>query len=228
MVHSGNRILGVFAKEPRPGQVKTRLAAETSADWAAKVAAAFLQDLLDRLTTVAATRVLAFTPASARTFFAELIRDRFLLTAQSEGDLGQRMAAFFAQQLATGAERVVLLGTDSPTVPLRLIEQAFDELERADVVIGPATDGGYYLLGCTGRVPPIFRGIAWGGSRVLLDTIALLDEGASRVAVLPPWYDVDTLSDWWALRGHLAALRRAGIDPGLPHTERIPSPPSPR
>jgi rSAM/selenodomain-associated transferase 1 len=220
MTPSGERVLGVFAKEPRPGQVKTRLAADTSAEWAARVALAFLQDLLDRLTAVNATRVLAFTPTSAHSFFAELVRSRFLLTPQSESDLGQRMAAFFTQQFANGAERVVLLGTDSPTVPLAFLEQTFEELEHTDVVIGPATDGGYYLIGCTGQAAPIFEGIAWGGNRVLLDTIARLDV-RTGLSVLPPWYDVDTLADWWALRGHLAALRRAGIDPGIPHTEQI-------
>src|SRR5262249_48797207 len=122
---------------------------------------------------------------------------------------------------------IVLLGTDSPTVPLGFIEQAFDELTRADVVLGPATDGGYYLIGCARLVPPIFERVTWGSSRVLLDTITRLTQFDGRVALLPPWYDVDTLSDWWALRGHLAALRRAGIDPGVPHTERLPTPPQP-
>ena len=107
--------------------------------------------------------------------------------------------------------------TDSPTLPPAFVEQAFAELERADVVLGPATDGGYYLLGCR-RLPPIFDGIAWSGSRVLAETVARLSDPAWRLAVLPPWYDVDTPDDWQMLRGHLAALLRAGVDPDLPHT----------
>jgi glycosyltransferase A (GT-A) superfamily protein (DUF2064 family) len=154
--------LGVFAKHPVPGAVKTRLAAEPSSEF-----------------------------------------------PQREGDLGQRMAAFFAEQFVAGADRVVLIGTDSPTLGRSLIERAFHELNSVDVVLGPATDGGYYLIGCAGRVPPLFGGIAWGSSRVLQETIACLP-ASYRLALLPPWYDVDTLDDWRALCGHLAALRRAG------------------
>jgi hypothetical protein len=128
------------------------------------------------------------------------------------------MAAFLDEQLRAGAETVVLLGSDSPTLPLELVRQAFKELDRADVVLGPATDGGYYLLGCARRLPPIFNGIPWGSCRVLAETVARLSDPTWRLAVLPPWYDVDTLEDWWALCGHLAALRRAGLDPGVPRT----------
>jgi glycosyltransferase A (GT-A) superfamily protein (DUF2064 family) len=89
------------------------------------------------------------------------------------------------------------------------------------VVLGPATDGGYYLLGCGPKVPPIFDGIAWGRATVLRETIARLSAPSWRVALLPPWYDVDTAEDWAMLRGHLAALRRAGIAPLTPHTESL-------
>jgi rSAM/selenodomain-associated transferase 1 len=215
------RTLGVFAKRPTPGAVKTRLAAESSPGWAAAVAAAFLQDTLARLATVAARRVLAFSPPDSCPYFADLVRGEFDLAPQSDGDLGARMSAFFRTQLAGGAAAVVLVGTDSPSLPLALVEQAFDELRGADLVLGPAADGGYYLIGCARWLPAAFEGVAWGGPRVLLETVARLPEGV-RLAVLPPWYDVDTLADWLALRGHLAALRRAGLDPDLPHTERLP------
>jgi rSAM/selenodomain-associated transferase 1 len=218
------RVLGLFAKQPLPGQVKTRLAAAISPAGAARVARAFLDDLLDRLTVVAAQRLLAFAPPEAESFFASLARGRFALTPQAGGDLGRRLAAFFADQIRAGAERTVVLGTDSPTLPLDHVEQAFRELEHADVVLGPATDGGYYLVGCARRLPPIFDGIAWGTPRVLADTVARLAAPHWRLALLPPWYDVDTLDDWQALRGHLAALRRAGLDPGVPHTEALPPP----
>ncbi len=104
------------------------------------------------------------------------------------------------------------------------MDLAFAALEHADVALGPAADGGYYLIGCRRTVPPIFDGIAWGGPRVLLDTIAHLPESFS-LAMLPLWHDVDTLADWFALRGYLAAQRRAGLDPNVLHTERLPFPP---
>jgi len=101
------------------------------------------------------------------------------------------------------------------------VQQAFPLLDHADVVLGPATDGGYYLLGAARRVPPIFAGLPWGTSRVLSETTAKLAESSSRLALLPPWYDVDTLADWQMLVGHVAAMRRAGVEPGIPHTEKF-------
>src|SRR5688572_1101078 len=108
-----DRVLGLFAKEPVPGRVKTRLGPP---EWAARVAEAFLLDLLDRFATIDADLVLAFSPPGALPYFRRVTGDHVTLIPQTDGDLGQRMASFFAGQLAVGARRVVLLGTDSPTV----------------------------------------------------------------------------------------------------------------
>jgi rSAM/selenodomain-associated transferase 1 len=214
------RVLGLFAKHPAPSQVKTRLAAATSPEWAAQVAAAFLADLLGLLPSINARRIVAFSPADARPYFAAASR-HFELVPQGDGDLGCRLERFFVAQLAAGAEAVIVVGADSPTLPLAFIEQAFDRLSSSDVVLGPATDGGYYLLGCARRVPPIFDNIHWSGSTVLAETIVRLAGVSCRLSLLPPWYDVDTVDDWRMLCGHVAALRRAGIDPGVPHTEAL-------
>lgn len=214
-------MLGLFAKEPRTGRVKTRLAAETGADWAARVAEAFLLDTLERLAAVAADRVLAFTPPTAAGYFAEVCRARFRVLPQTSGDLGHRMAAFFADRFRAGAGAVVLLGTDSPTLPITFIMQAFQELEKVDVVIGPSTDGGYYLVGCARLLPALFQGIRWSTSQVLADTIATVRDRNWSLGLLPPWYDIDTLDDWRMLQGHVLAQRQAGLDPCVPHTERL-------
>jgi rSAM/selenodomain-associated transferase 1 len=218
-VPPARRTLGLFAKWPAAGAAKTRLAPGDPA-FGVRVARAFLLDALDRLTGVEARRVLAFAPPGAEADFAAVAAGRFALVPQSDGDLGHRLSSFFTHEFATGAAAVVAVGADSPTLPVAFVEQAFAELGRADVVLGPAADGGYYLLGCR-RLPPVFEGIAWGGSRVLADTVARLADRAWRVAVLPPWYDVDTPDDWTMLCGHVAALRRAGVDPGVPHTEAL-------
>ncbi len=215
------RVLGLFAKHPVGGLVKTRLAAATSAEWSARVAAAFLEDQLDRLSKTECRRVIVFAPSDAEPFFVDRAHGRFELTPQVEGDLGQRMATFLESQFATSASAVVLLGTDSPTMPLEFIDRAFHLLNHHDVVLGPAFDGGYYLLGCSRGVPPIFERIAWGTSTVLSETISRLAGSSRRLALLPPWYDVDTRDDWHMLCGHLAALRLAGVDPGLPRTELL-------
>ena len=104
---------------------------------------------------------------------------------------------------------------------MEYVERAFAELEHVDAVLGPATDGGYYLVGCGPARPPLFEGVAWGGASVLADTIKGLSDPQWRLSLLPPWYDVDAPADWAMLRGHLAALRRAGVDPDTPHTEAL-------
>jgi uncharacterized protein len=216
VVPTADRVLGLFAKEPVPGRVKTRLTSDPAR--AARVAEAFLLDLLDRFRAVEARLILAYSPPTALPYFRQIIDGRIALLPQVDGDLGRRMAAFFTTQLAAGASRVVLLGTDSPTVPLDHIEQAFAALAEADLVLGPATDGGYYLVGCARRVPPVFDGVAWGTADVLRQTVDRLADPGYRLALLPPWYDVDTPDDYRFLRAHLAALVRSGVDPGLPRT----------
>jgi rSAM/selenodomain-associated transferase 1 len=213
------RVLGLFAKWPEPGAAKTRLG--TGPDWGARVARAFLLDTLSRLAAVDARRVLVFAPHEREGDFAALTQGRFELTPQSEGDLGQRLCDFFTRQIEGGARAVAAVGADSPTRPIAYVTKAFDELGHADVVLGPATDGGYYLVGCGRRLPPLFEHVRWSTGHVLADTVARLDDPRWRVAVLPPWYDVDTPGDWTLLVGHVAALRRAGADPGVPHTETL-------
>jgi len=214
-------ILGIMAKWPRPGEVKTRLAAVTSPQWAADLAYACLQDTLERLAVVEARRVVVFAPRSAQDDFARLAADRFELWPQADGDLGQRMQAWFATCLSNGAQRSVLLGADSPSLPLDFVRSAFTRLLQHDVVLGPATDGGYYLIGCAGRVPPIFEGIVWSTSSVLAETVAKIQHAGLSLALLPPWYDVDTLDDCQMLRGHLTAQRLAGMDHGASHVEAL-------
>jgi rSAM/selenodomain-associated transferase 1 len=214
-------VLCVFAKAPRPGIVKTRLAAALGPDRAAAVARAFFLDTIERLSYLDLRRVVAFAPADAEVEFASLVDSRFALTSQGDGDLGQRMQRVLISELKDGGDAVVFIGADSPTLPVAFVEEAFAKLTQHDVVLGPATDGGYYLLGCGPSVPPIFDGIAWGSATVLSETIARLAAPSWRVALLPPWYDVDTPEDWEMLRGHLGALRRAGVATQTPHTEKL-------
>jgi rSAM/selenodomain-associated transferase 1 len=216
-----HRVLGLFAKQPVPGQVKTRLAAAATPAWASTVAEGFLLDVMDRVAACDAERLLVYTPNESGLYFSFIARHRFVCVPQCPGHLGHRMQRFIRGQLDAGAQSVVIVGTDSPTLPLSFVEHAFDALEQANLVLGPATDGGYYLVGCNRRLPPIFDDIAWSSPTVLAETVARVADPSWRLALLPPWYDVDTLEDWRMLCGHLAALRRAGIDPGVPRTEYL-------
>jgi rSAM/selenodomain-associated transferase 1 len=217
--HTYDRALGLFARRPDPGAAKTRL--RVGPEGGARVARAFLLDALTRFSVIDARRFVAFTPADAAEEFADMAAGRWTPVAQGDGDLGRRMATFIADRLAEGAEAVVLVGADSPTLPPAYVEQTFAELRTTDVVLGPATDGGYYLIGCGRRIPPVFDGVDWGTDRVLAQTVARLTDASWRLALLPAWYDVDTPAAWAMLCGHLAAMRRAGMDPRAQHTEAL-------
>lgn len=215
--------LGMFVKLPVVGRVKTRLAESLGPDRATAVYAAFVRDLVGRSRRLANRRVMCFTPATgdAREFFARLSGDDYELWPQPETDLGRRMASFFCDHLREPDDRVVLIGSDSPTLPREFVERAFVMLGEADIVLGPATDGGFYLVGMRGRCWPIFDGIAWSTPIVLADTIDRVRQAGATLALLPPWYDVDTEADFHLLRGHVAGLIHAGQADDLPATIRV-------
>jgi hypothetical protein len=127
---------------------------------------------------------------------------------QAPGDLGARLSGFFEGAFRLQARRVVVLGSDSPTLPLEIVDDAFEELARTDVTLGPAADGGYYLLGCRLFLPDLFRGISWGSELVLRQTREAIDRLGHRYRLLPPWYDVDLPRDVERLREEIGFLGR--------------------
>ena len=219
-------VLGILARRPDPGLVKTRLADSLGDEGAAAAHEAMLLDLAEiwgssSVLADGGRRVLAYSPADAGPWFDERVASTWSLVPQGDGDLGTRMRAFFDGEFADGAERVVLIGSDAPTLDPSLVVSAFLCLEGRDLVLGPAADGGYYLVGCRGLTAPIFEGVDWGSEQVLSQTIGRLQGMSTTLSVLPPWYDVDRPEDWRALRGHIAAMRRAGLDPRLPRVEAL-------
>ncbi|CAN5904652.1 TIGR04282 family arsenosugar biosynthesis glycosyltransferase [soil metagenome] len=219
-------VLGIFGKQPVPGQVKTRLAAEFGEAFAAEAHEAMLFDLLDawgsdRFLAPGGRRVLVYDPEDAGHWFDQRVPSAFALQPQSQGDLGQRMRAFLEGEFEAGASKVVLIGSDSPTLDPSIVISAFLCMDQKDIVLGPSTDGGYYLVGCRSPVPPIFEGMDWSTSSVFDQTLDHLQDPSRSLAVLPPWYDVDTPADWRLLAGHIRALRRSGMDPGLPRVETL-------
>lgn len=203
-------ILGLFAKWPTPGTVKTRLARDSSPEFACQVASAFLADSILQFEITGVRRILAVAPASEQEQFKALVGERWEVTPQIDGDLGTRLSHFFAEAFREGAERVVVIGTDSPTLPPEYLERAFQELTEHDVVIGPATDGGYYLIGLNQPSPNLFDGICWSTSNVLQQTVDRL--GSMSLHLLPPWFDVDTIDDWAMFCGYVKAMHHAGLD----------------
>jgi len=197
---------GMFVKAPEPGRVKTRLAASIGSVKAAGLYRAFLSDLIERFRRTGDRRVLAYSPNDdvTRDIFGQYSLDDYELWPQTDSDLGTRMLMFFE---AFGPEPIVLIGSDSPTLPANFPTLAFKMLQHHDVVLGPATDGGLYLIGLNQqrRAWPIFEDIDWSTARVLDQVMRRLIDLDARVETLPPWYDIDDPTDLAFLRGHLAA-----------------------
>lgn len=207
------RVLGLMAKFWEPGAVKTRLAARIGAERAALVQRSLLRALTERLADCGDRRFVVYSPAERREDFAELAGPAWDLVPQATGDLGARMADFFEGHLAstspTSPPRVVLLGADSPNLPLARVEAAWDALTEADVVLGPSDDGGYYLVGLARHLPPIFADMPWSTAEVWPRTIVRLEQAGARYRTLEPWYDVD---EWDELERLRDELRQPGAE----------------
>ena len=205
----------LFAKKPTPGAVKTRLQSQLSAAEAARLYEALLLDCATALHATAATaKVVAFAPAHAEDALHTLLAPIgvFEYVPQIEADLGQRLEGLMQWAFAQGAERVVIVGSDSPSLPAAYIDEGLAILREKEVVLGPSTDGGYYLVGRRKGASRIFQDVAWSTGMVLEQTLARL--GTQTLGLLPPWYDVDTPAEAGFLKVHLEALARAGSTQG--------------
>ena len=186
--------LAVIAKEPVAGLAKTRLLPALGEEGAARAAAAMLADTLAAVRSVGVDPWLCFTPAEARERLGRLAPG-FRLLAQPPGDLGDRLAACLADLLAAGADRVAIVGADTPHVPITSYRRAFALLEQADVVLGPALDGGYYLVAAKASRPELFVGVPMGTEVVLTETLTRATRGGLLVALLSPLRDLDRVED---------------------------------
>lgn len=222
-----NPCLIVFAKNPIPNQVKTRLLPEISPDRAASLYRAFLTDWCETLSQLSnIDLVIAYTPPESRSDLQALIGNDVTYMPQIGGDLGARLT--FATQWASenGYEKILLVGSDSPTLPLSFISQAVAGLDARDIVIGPSMDGGYYLIGFSTEnlneiVPSIFEEIAWSTPKVFQQTVERIQIMNATLKLLPPWYDVDTPQDLVFLHAHLSAMRLADETVQTVRTENL-------
>jgi glycosyltransferase A (GT-A) superfamily protein (DUF2064 family) len=219
-------VLGIFGQKPEAGPAHSRWRADWGPDVAAEIHDAMLFDTLEtwsRESTLApgGRRVLVYAPADAGQWFDPQVPKVLAMQPQVDGSLADRLEAFFAGEIEDGASRVVVISADSPTLDPSIVVSAFLCLEGRDVVLGPATDGGCYLVGAKGSVPPIFAGIDWYAPGCLWSVLDRLEDTGCSLASLPPWYRVAEPADARMLAAHIRALRRSGLNPGLPRLERL-------
>ena len=205
-LQSAKSALVIFAKAPIPGEVKTRLCPPLTPDEAATLHGSFVLDMLERTTLAAATlqlhfhRYLACAPSSELVFF-KIMEERqgVRLLDQVGEDLGQRMHHTSVALFAKGYTQVIIVGTDVPTLPLSVYQEALAILDRSDVALGPALDGGYYLIGLKQPAEQLFTGVPWSTDQVLAVTQHKANDLGVSVELTTAWRDMDTIADLQSL-----------------------------
>ncbi len=245
MPHYHSDHLVIFTRYPEPGKTKTRMIPALGATGAAQLQRQMTEHTLRQVSALvqddtcstqvsqrphgsgSTDRSSSGAPSAAIWFSGgtpDLMREwlgaGWHYQVQPDGDLGTRIVAALQAAFDQGAEGVVVIGIDCPGIDKRLLTQAFNALQQHDLVLGPATDGGYYLIGLRRLVPELFVGISWGTATVLETTLAIAHTLALGVAQLEPLTDVDYVADlpiWQAVQQQLISV----IIPVLDEAENI-------
>lgn len=192
-------LLLVFVKNPQPGRVKTRLAATVGDQEALRIYLKLLERTRAITLPLSADKMVCYTPEVVANDLWD--NEYYQKTKQSEGDLGERMQLAFAQGFAQGYQHICIIGSDCYELSSAVIEQAFEQLATNDVVIGPSTDGGYYLLGMNRLHPALFTNKTWSTASVGPATMRDLAALQLRGYELPTLTDVDEEDDLKTMRG---------------------------
>ncbi len=193
------RALIVFAKLPRPGMVKTRLGMAIGMEEAARVYETFAHHafgVADKLLSEGARVYLFHSPEALEQEIRSWVGRDFVFASQVGTTLGERMLHAFELAFRGGASRAVIIGTDVPDLRRDIVARAFQLLDAVELVIGPSTDGGYYLLGMKPPLKELFDGIAWSTDGVLQQTISKAEALRLSYTLLEELMDIDTLEDY--------------------------------
>jgi rSAM/selenodomain-associated transferase 1 len=189
----------VFQKNAILGKVKTRLASGMGEARALEIYRHLIQSTYSVLEDVSAPVWTYFSD-----FIPETVNPPIAKSFVQEGhDLGERMANAIARSFESGMEKVVLIGTDCPTLQSQHLNEAFEALSNSDLVLGPATDGGYYLIGMKSKADYLFEGISWSTSEVLSQTLAVATAHGLHFTLLDELSDIDTQEDWERYRSQI-------------------------
>ncbi len=203
-----------FVKYPSAGSVKMRLARQLGQDIATELYKNFVVDLLAALRDLNVNFKIVFDPSDAKGRFEQWLGKEYSYMPQISRDLGQKMKNAFLQAFDEGFNNVLIIGSDSPDLPGEYLNLALMALDTNDVIIGPSSDGGYYLIGFArdAFLPEAFDRISWSSDSVFEQTVSTLAQHKRKIYLLPQWYDVDTLSDLKSLlmRNKNTAFKESG------------------
>lgn len=198
-MNPGRNQLVVLLKAPRVGWVKTRLAEGIGPEAACAAYQQLVATLLSNLAPLANVE-LCFAPTDAHAEIAPWLRDGWGCHPQAGGDLGARLQEVFLHHFQSGAERVVIIGSDCPEVMPADVESAWHALANHDLVLGPAEDGGYWLVGLRAPQAHLFTAMPWSTEVVLAETLRRASVSSLRAVLLRELSDVDTVADWMRWR----------------------------
>jgi rSAM/selenodomain-associated transferase 1 len=208
----------IMAKEPKVGSTKTRLCPPLSLAEAAALYEALLLDTIQLGTELEGIDLaVAVTPPESTDYFERVTPPGTLLLPVACWDIGDCLTQVLGRLLEMGYEKAFALNSDGPSLPEDYIFQAVQLLDDHDLVLGPGEDGGYYLIGLKEPQEEIFKHIDWSTSRVFSQTLTRTEVLELKVALTPPWYDVDTAEEIKRLKAELNSLS----NDRLPHTRRF-------
>ncbi|BAZ14863.1 hypothetical protein NIES4071_67330 [Calothrix sp. NIES-4071] len=185
----------LFTRYPEPNRTKTRLIPTLGAQGAANLHREMTEHTLSKVIPLSVSIEVRFTGGNLELMQAWL-GSNFIYQPQGEGDLGERMARAFNDSFQRGAEtKTIIIGSDCPGINAQILTTAFAHLNEVDLVLGPALDGGYYLIGLRRLIPELFKNINWGTSQVGKQTIDIAQSLGLYQAYLAPLADVDRPED---------------------------------
>jgi len=217
LCESGEDCAILFARAPKPGKVKSRLLTHLNAEEACALHCASTSDVASLLAgAVPDARRWLFLSDQVDDLlenFGIRLPEGFGCALQEGVSLGERMAAAFERAFESGARRVVIFGSDSPTLKPEIVQQAFRQLDDCDLTLGPAEDGGYYLIGCRSFDQRLFQEVEWSTSNTFAQTIRNAKKLGYRLAILEQWFDLDEWNDVERLLA--AASRGESLPPNI-------------
>lgn len=203
----------IFTRYPEPGRTKTRLIPALGAEGAARLHCRMTEHILEEALALARRQTLLVSvhyEGGSRQRMSSWLGKEAILQRQVSGNLGRRMQKAFKWVFDRGARQSVLVGSDIPGLDRAIMEQALDHLERRDLVLGPARDGGYYLIGMNHTVPAnsrnsLFASMPWGTGEILSRTLEAARRAGLSFSLLPPLHDLDRPADLVRMKGELIA-----------------------
>jgi rSAM/selenodomain-associated transferase 1 len=193
---SNENLLIVFLKAPRASFVKTRIAKTLGPENASIIYRALADDLLANLIPEKGFEIIVmFWPPDGSKEIEQWLENKFKLQVQAEGNLGKKISSAFSDALNKNYKNVIIIGSDLPYLNAEDIHGAFNDLETTDLLLGPSSDGGYYLIGLKKPCPPLFEDINWSTPQVLPQTLSRAKKAGLSFKLLPEKRDIDNYED---------------------------------